>query len=464
MSISRSCGVLETKFSETLSAIVKDQVCANIHNGIAVAYSGGLDSSVLLKLTIDFARSKRVPVFAFHIHHGLSPNADEWLLHCKEMSERAGATFSASRVIVAETQNGGLEAKARVQRYLALGQLCRQNQTPLLLAAHHQDDQAETVLLQLLRGSGVAGLSGMDSFNFAATLLGNSETLLARPLLSQSKRVLKIYAEKNEIQYVEDESNQDSRFARNALRHNVMPEMSKISPSYAELLARSAQHAQSAQRLLVELAMLDLTKVLSGDALDMALMDKFSHDRVDNLLRFWLSSLGVRMPSTARLTEIRNQLFGARFDAKITIVHDGLEIHRYQNKVYTSKQTPKNNESMPAIEFLWAGESSIYFPQFSGRLFFDPASYGIDSKWLKGQNLTLRFRRGGDRLKLAENRPTRDLKSHFQSLKIPFWQRQTLPILCIDERLVHASLIGTDASFCERGNIGLIDFRWQADS
>ena len=460
----RHNGVLEKRFSNTLSAVIKNQVDTNIHKGLAVAYSGGLDSSVLLKLSVEYARERCIPVFAFHIHHGLSPNADQWLSHCQIQSERAGARFFALKVNVAENQKDGIEAGARAKRYFALGQLCLENQIPLLLAAHHQDDQAETVLLQLLRGSGVAGLSGMDLFNFAPTLLGNSTTLLARPLLSQSKQVLKNYAELCEIQYVDDESNLDSRFARNALRHKVMPEISKISPAYAELLSRSAQHAQSAQRLLVELATLDLEKVLSENSLDIALMKNFSHDRIENLMRFWLSTLRVRMPSTARLAEMRSQLFGARCDAKITIAHDGLEIHRYRNKVYAANKKINDIDLAKPVEFIWRGESSMYFPQFRGWLFFETSSYGVDPSWLKEQKLTLRLRQGGERLKLAENRPTRDLKSHFQSLKIPFWQRKILPILCIDESLVHASLVGTDASFCQSGNTGLINFRWHADS
>lgn len=458
----RSNSLLEKYFSSALSAIIEDQVKANIHKGIAVAYSGGLDSSVLLKLTVNFASVRMLPVFAFHIHHGLSPNANQWLSHCKNVSEQAGANFSSIKINIVETKKGGVEAKARIERYNALGRLCLERQLPLILTAHHQDDQAETVLLQLLRGSGVAGLSGMDLFNYAPTLLGHSETLLARPLLHQSKLVLKKYAEAHEIHHIEDESNSDTRFIRNAVRSQVMPEMLKISSAFPELIARSAQHAQSAQGLLVELAKLDLIKCQLDGWLDITLMRELGYDRIDNLLRFWLSTLNVRMPSTARLTEMRSQLFEARYDAKITIKHDGLDIHRYQNKIHASNQIKIENESNKSIEFIWTGESSIYFPQFGGRLFFDKSSYGVDTNWLKQQNLSLRNRHGGERLKLAANRPTRDLKSHFQTLKIPFWQRQSLPVLCTDGNLLHASLVGTDASFCQEGSLDSINFRWQA--
>lgn len=455
--------MLEQHFSSTLSEIIKNQVSTNIAKGIAVAFSGGLDSSVLLKLTVQFARERGLPVFAFHIHHGLSANSDHWLSHCQTCSTRAGARFYSVKIDVSDSNKGGLEAKARAKRYFALGQLCLENQVPLLLAAHHQDDQAETVLLQLLRGSGVAGLSGMDLFNFAPTLLGNSATLLARPLLTQSKHLLKKYAETFDVPYVNDESNLDSRFTRNALRHQVMPEISKISPAYAELFARSAQHAQSAQRLIVELAAIDLKNVLSGHSLDIALMRDLSNERIENLLRFWLASFGVRMPSTARLAEMRNQLFAARCDAKILITHDGLNIHRYQDKVYALNQNVNSTEAINSVEFDWAGESSMHFPQFSGSLFFDPTSYGVDAGWLQEQKLTLRLRSGGERLKLAGNRPTRDLKSHFQTLKIPFWQRKVLPLLCINENLIYASLVGTEAAFCQNRNSGLVNFRWQPD-
>jgi tRNA(Ile)-lysidine synthase len=194
----REESVLAKHFSNTLSAIIADQVHATNRKGIAVAYSGGLDSTVLLSLTIDFARERNLPVFAFHIHHGLSPNADNWLSHCKSVCEQVGVTFSSKKVIVANTEKNGIEAAAREQRYRALGTLCNEYQLPIILTAHHQDDQAETVLLQLLRGSGVAGLSGMDIFNYAPKLFGNSKVLLARPLLHETKENLLAFAKKKQ--------------------------------------------------------------------------------------------------------------------------------------------------------------------------------------------------------------------------------------------------------------------------
>ncbi len=455
--------VLKRHFSDVLSAIIADRVHANIQNGIAVAYSGGLDSTVLLRLTIDFARERSLPVFAFHIHHGLSLNADNWLVHCQSFCKEEKIAFSAIKVDVNKVGKLGVEAAARDERYRALGGLCAEKQLGLILTGHHQDDQAETVLLQLLRGSGVAGLSGMDLFNYAPGLLGNSDVLLARPLLNQSKQALVDHAAKNKIFFVEDESNLDSKFARNALRLQVMPMLSQISHSYTERIVRSAQHIQSAKKLLNELAQLDLAKFLIDDGLDLVQMRNLSNERVDNVLRFWLSSLQVRMPSTARLSEMRKQLFEARDDARITIHHDGIQIHRYKNKIMAEFQQLKDAEMIIPIEFAWDGESVMHFPQFYGSLHFERSCFGVDALWLQQQKLSLRPRQGGERLRLAANRPTRDIKSHFQTLKIPFWQRSRLPILCVDEKLLHTSFVGTEASFCQDGRTDLINFRWQAE-
>lgn len=461
--VKNNAAVLKQQFSATLSTVITDRVNGLIHRGIAIAYSGGLDSAVLLSLVIEFCREKDIPVFAFHIHHGLSPNADSWLNHCKLVCEQANICFEAKEVYVNKEGKDGIESAARTARYSALGKLCLHYQLPLILTAHHQDDQAETLLLQLLRGSGVSGLSGMDPFNHAPALLGTNDVLLARPLLGQTKSALLSYAEKNAIKYIEDESNFDLRYVRNALRHEVMPVLSKISKNYTACLARSAQHLQAANRLLLELAQLDLIKCKQDDALDIEKMREIGKDRVNNLLRFWLSGLGVRMPSTARLAEMRSQLFDARDDAQVTIYHDQLGIHRYKNKIYAAPMSLKESASIDTVEFFWSGEDVIYFPAFSGSLYFEPATYGVNENWLKQQKLNLRMREGGERLKLAPNRSTRDIKSHFQALKIPFWQRQRLPFLYVENQLLHAACVGTNAELCEIDADKSVNFRWQAD-
>ncbi len=461
-SVNPSDKALKQRFEEVISSIISEQAPDAVQRGIAIAYSGGLDSAVLLSLAASFCREKQIPIFAFHVHHGLSQNADEWLAHCQSSCEKIGVVFSSVKVHIDLNSPDGIEATARAERYRALGGLCAQFKTSLLLTAHHQDDQAETLLLQLLRGSGVSGLSGMDLFNYAPALLSNKDLLIARPLLGLSKELLLDFATSYEISYVVDESNFDCRYARNALRQQVMPVLSKISLGYTTRLARSARHVQTAGRLLNELAQIDMAACLIDDALQIEKMRLLSIDRIENLMRYWFSTLGVRMPSTARLAEMRHQLFDARHDAKITIHHDKLGVHRYKDKIYASV-LPISDELVAPKEFIWNGEAAIYFADFSGTMHFEEARYGVDKDWLMQQKLCLRGREGGERLKLAANRSTRDIKSHFQTLKIPFWQRQRLPFLYVNGKLLHAAKVGTHSELFQLDSENLINFRWQAD-
>jgi tRNA(Ile)-lysidine synthase len=282
---------------------------------IAVALSGGLDSMVLLHLAHEAAQAANLPLFAFHVHHGLSPHADAWRAHCAAASAKLGVTFD-HRDITVEKGRSGVEAAARKQRYAALGEMCRAHGVDLLLTAHHLDDQAETVLLQLMRGSGPAGLSGMDASNRAPGLLGTSELVMARPLLAVARAELEACAAAHRIAWVEDESNTDPRYTRNALRHQVMPVLAQAFPGFQRRIARSSAHAQSAQRLLDELAEQDLSACLDGDAIMLPCLRLLSADRINNLLRHWFSKRHLGMPSTAWLEQMVAQLLSAREDAQ----------------------------------------------------------------------------------------------------------------------------------------------------
>ena len=243
---------LPAQFARALDALRGDSAAP-----LAIAYSGGLDSSALLHLAHAYGQERGVTVFAFHVHHGISPNADAWLAHCEARCVALGVRFEACRVVL-EKSKSGVEAAARKLRYAALGAMCRSHGVPLMLTAHHLDDQAETLLLQLLRGSGTAGLSGMEAANSAPELLGNAELVMARPLLPVSREQLEAYVTAHAVAYVEDESNTHPRYARNALRHQVMPALAQAFPGYQERFARSAAHAQSAQRLLGELSLIHI--------------------------------------------------------------------------------------------------------------------------------------------------------------------------------------------------------------
>jgi tRNA(Ile)-lysidine synthase len=464
----QNTGDLPDTFARALDAL-RGQASPSV----AIALSGGLDSSALLHLAHGYARAHGLVLFAFHVHHGISPNADAWLDHCKRSCSALGVSFDARHVTLAKGKSG-VEAAARKLRYAALGEMCQLHDVRLMLTAHHLDDQAETVLLQLLRGSGTAGLSGMDAANSAPDLLGNPELVMARPLLPVTRGALEAYVAMHAISFIDDESNTDPRYARNALRLQVMPALAQAFPGFQERFARSAAHAQSAQRMLTELATQDLAVCLDGDTIDVTKLRAMSIDRVQNLLRYWFATRALRMPSTAWLSEMVTQLVEARHDAQLLVTHPDCHIRRHRDRLYI---TPRLGELAglrdPDDEgifvkhgqlFRWQGESQIAFPDYGGTLHFDESEEGVDPAWLREQALQIDFRKGGERLKLAANRPTRSLKYHYQACNVPAWERTRLPIVSSGAALLFAAGIGMDCHHCRRGPGPMILFRWQGDA
>ena len=455
----RQTASVEDAFERALGGILAR---VSVSEGaIAVAYSGGLDSAALLHLANAYARAHGLALFAFHVHHGLSENADGWLAHCKEECAALGIPFDARRVTIEAKECDGIEQAARTSRYGALGELCRLHDVRVLLTAHHKDDQAETVLLQLLRGAGLAGLSGMALAHEASALLGAPSLILARPLLDMTRSELEEFVARHGIRYVEDESNGDIRYSRNALRHKVAPVLHTHFPGYQTRLARAAEHAQAAQRLLVELAALDWQTCATGDCIEMARFSELGDERQDNLLRYWFSLHRVRMPSSAWLREMRTQLLRAREDAQVRVIHQDCEVRRHRGRAYLVPRADKENADAARI-FTWHGEPSIAFPEFGGILHFDPMEEGV-AGWPVDEALEIRWRNGGERLKLAPDRPTRSLKHHFQALDIPVWERQRLPVVFAAGRLVFAAGIGMNWAAVSESAGKSIRLRWEKD-
>jgi len=442
---------------------------------LAVALSGGLDSMVLLRLAHGYARAHGLPLSAFHVHHGLSTNADAWRDHCAAAAAELGVPFDA-RAVQVEKGASGIEAAARKRRYAALGELCRAHGATLLLTAHHLDDQAETVLLQLLRGAGPAGLSGMDAANRAPTLLGDERLVIARPLLQVARVSLEAYARGQGVAWVEDESNLDPRYARNALRHSVMPALALAFPGFQQRLARASSHMQSTQRLLDELADQDLGACLHAqdddEAIELGYLRGLTRDRVNNLLRRWFSRRRIAMPSTAWLEQMVTQLFNARDGAELLVNHPDCEVRRHRDRLYLAPRLPDlagmrdpEDEGMivkHAQAFAWRGEASLAFPDYGGVLHFERAETGFDPAWLQAQPLEIDFRKGGEKLKLAPNRPRRILKHLYQAADVPAWQRTRLPIVSSGFDLLFAAGLGMDCRHVSSGP-ERIALRWEAD-
>lgn len=459
---SRDVHEVEAVFRASLERFLKAQTAAQHQARLAIAYSGGLDSSVLIFLAQRYCVQKQIPLFAYYIHHGLSENASAWQTHCASQCARLDVTFQSLSVQV-QNQGQGIESEARKQRYRALGELCKQDQVDLLLTAHHNDDQAETMLLQLFRGTGLRGLAGMDGINVAPDLLHSSSLAIARPLLTCSKAQLLDYAQHHRIQFIQDESNADTQFTRNALRLEVMPQLERIFPQFSERLQRTAAHMRSSLRLLDQIAAQDLRNCSDPDGVLLKSVQKLDQDRLRNLFRYWLVSHQVKLPSVSKLEEMCQQLLEARDDARIQIKHGHFLLSRYDGKLALI-DSRKCSEHAGEIHLRWQGEECLPIPQLKGRLLFIRGSPGIDERVLRQASLVVRQRVPGARLRLAANRPSRDLKSHFQSARVPFWQREKLPYIYFDERLFFVGLLGMDASFiAPSSELATIDLRWIPD-
>jgi tRNA(Ile)-lysidine synthase len=455
--------VLELRFFAKLTSLLKNQSADRLSNGISLAYSGGLDSSVLLIMLHKYCNKYKIPFFAFHVNHSLSLNATNWENHCRARCTDLNIQFSSKQVSV--KRNGlGLESAARSLRYQALGQMCAEHGIKFVLTAHHVDDQAETILMQLLRGTGLRGLSGMDEFNYAPGLLNAEDILLVRPLLLESKETLLQFARAHQLPHIEDESNTEVHFKRNAVRHLIMPIIEQVAPNFTQRITKTAHHVRAANHLLDGLAKVDLDFCRANEGLSLDRLEGMNSEKIDNVLRYWIFSLGIQLPSSSKLGEMRTQIFNASDDAMVSIHHENFTLHRYSRNIFIVKKSENNKEDhADLLEFSWAGEKTKHFPHLKGRLEFIQGTNGICSNQLLNSRIVLKPRSGGERLRLAENRPSRSLKSHFQTLKVPFWLRSEVPILYIENKLFFVGLVGMDAAFISETQVENINLEWIPD-
>ena len=362
-----------------------------------VALSGGLDSTVLLhRLT-----AQRTPrLHAVHVHHGLQKAADDWVRHCRALCRALDVPLTVKRVRIPPRAPEGPEAVARAARHAALRSVLKAGD--VLALAHHRDDQAETVLLRALRGSGVAGLAAMREW----------APPLWRPLLNTPRAELRAYAETHGLRWIEDPHNQDPRYARSWLRAQLLPMLRERWPQADEALARLARHAAEAQELLDERAAADLAAVqLAPRQLSASGLRALSPARRHNLLRHWLAGEG-EAPDSAWLGRFETELLNAKPDASPRLAHGTGELRRYRDTVYW---LPAPLLAPPA-ELPWA----------SGRSLRLPADCGTLSRKKIGA-LTVRFGGAAASLKPVGEAHTRTLKYLFQSAGIPPWERGRIP-------------------------------------
>jgi tRNA(Ile)-lysidine synthase len=368
---------------------------------VAVGLSGGVDSVTLLHVLGSLQGNKNYSLRALHVHHGLSPNAERWTRFCRKLCSEWRVPLSVRRVKV--TKKGkGLEAAAREARYAAF----RKVPCDVLVLAHHIDDQAETVLMNLLRGAGLRGASGMP----ARSRLGDRELL--RPLLGISRENIAAYAREHALDWIEDESNADESLTRNFVRRRLGPLLETRFPRWRENLARAASH--------------------------------FADVEVDAkaLLREFLAAQGLRAPSEAKLVEMLKQLTSG--GARTLVEHDGMRLRVYRGKL-SVEAASKIEEFTPLA---WNGERRLPIPALGGELRLRAArGQGIAPELLDGKSCVIRLRAGGERLQPDARRPRRALKNLFQEAGVPPWERERTPLLFCGDDLVWVPGLGIDARY-----------------
>ena len=404
---------------------------------MTVALSGGVDSVVLLHLLHQLQKTHHFTLKASHVHHGLSKNADKWVKFCEKLCAKLSISLDVNYIQLPQKKSLGMEGEARRLRYEKL----LQSKTDLVVLAHHEDDQAETFLLQLIRGAGVKGLSSMAHFD--------DRRRLWRPLLNASRTDIESYAKKHQLKWIEDESNLNTDFDRNFIRSKILPILKNRFTHIIKVISRSASHLAEAQHLLDDLAELDLKSYLKSSnykrKLQVKTLEKLSLSRAKNVLRYWLEINDQLMPSKDLLDECLRQVLIAKKDATIKIqLSKDFEIRRYKDEIYIVKKN-KNKEKNYAI--IWQGESEILLPNGAQLNFKKVKGSGINFKFLDHQKLKIRNRQGGEFFKPDSKRPTKKIKQLLQESDLPPWEREFFPMIFIGNELAAVPNFGIDQKY-----------------
>ncbi len=402
---------------------------------LCVGLSGGLDSVVLLHAlcSVRDSDAHAFALAALHVHHGLSADADAWAQFCAALCQAWQVPFELRRVEVPRKSGEGLEGAARRLRYAEFAA----SGADWIALAQHRGDQAETVLLNLLRGAGVAGAAAMPEQR--PGVAGGPGRW--RPLLGEPRAVLLAHARAHGLSWIEDESNADTRLRRNCLRHEVFPRLAERFPGGEAALARAAQQFGEAEELLGELARIDAAALrLASGRIDVTGFGRLSPARARNLLRFLWREAGFRAPDHRWLEEALAQLMVCRPDAETCLSTRDGELRIYRGELYCLPPRP-----LPPQSLAWAGELEL--PWAGGRVRFLPQMPGgIAPECLAAASPRLCPRRGGERLQLSEQRPRRSVRNLLQENGVPPWERTRLPYLWLGDRLAWVGGLGVDAS------------------
>ncbi len=388
-----------------------------------VAYSGGLDSHVLLSLCHQLSREQSLSFRVLHVNHGLSPNASDWARHCSAICENYQLPYEQINIHIHSASGESLEEIAREQRYAAFA--LRMQKNDVLLTGHHQGDQAETLLLQLLRGSGVKGLSAMP----AIKLFGQG--VHARPLLGYTRDEIKQYAVSRQLNWIEDESNQNEKFSRNYLRHHIMPLLRQRWPAVDTALSRSAAYCAEAQSLLNDYGSI-LCEQVQGAApgtLSVSGLLTLDESRQKLVLRTWIEAAGYPLPDSKKMHAIVHDVLTADRDRFPLVCWGDTELRRYRDHLHVMARLPEHDSSQYVH---WDLSHTL---SVSGIGDVHAGQIISNTVLANDQVVEVRFRQGGEMIELA-GRGRQFIKNLFQEWSIAPWLRDRVPLIYVNGKLV----------------------------
>jgi tRNA(Ile)-lysidine synthase len=409
--------------------IVKDKPARYV-----VGYSGGIDSTVLLHAINKMAGY--TPVVAVHINHQLIPQAAEWEKHSRKFSESISVEFLSRKVIIDMNSGYGLEAASRKGRYDSFKQLIKKND--YLLTAHNQDDQVETVLLNIFRGCGLRGIRGIPASRKFF------EGKLVRPLLRVSRDEISEYAKKYKLNWIEDPSNQYQKYDRNFLRHEILAQLKSRWPAVNNNVRKTSELASEINEELKEIAFIDAPLFYKNNQLDIRIIKNLSPARQKNILRYALLSLGLPLPSSIKLNQVINEVINARVDRQPLVQWSNVQIRRYRKKIYFLSEyfQPKKNN----IEKIYLNGPNWKLGKGLGSLSLEKSDIGIKKSIAKeGFNVT--FRAGGEKIKPLGSEYSRKVKKLFQEAAVVPWMRENIPLLLYEGNLVAVADMWLDKSY-----------------
>ena len=406
----------------------------NSDSEVVIALSGGLDSMVLLQLLAAACELQPFTLQAVYIHHGISQYASQWGEFCARQCAKRNIAFTERKVTLSGTDN--LEQKARLARYQVLAEYILSSRH-CLVTAHHGDDQLETLLLALKRGAGPAGLLGI------ATQRVFAKGQLFRPLLPFSREQLAQFASLQQLEWIEDDSNSDTRFERNFIRQQVVPVLRERWPHFAESAQRSMQHVAAQQQLLDHYTEQAIHKCADSNSLSLTQLEQYHPLQQDLVIRAWLAVFGLN-PETLWLTTLKQEVIAARPDSAPQLQLGDYQVRRFADKLYLLSA---QDIAQPDAELSWCGEAALDLPAGLGCLEF-ASTAGENALAFVASNAEIVFGQFSLRFTPLGQRMSKPLKQWFKLWQVPPWQRQRIPLLLVDGELQvvvgYASSIASD--------------------